>query len=215
MRNLIALAAVMTAVACTQGDATSAAAVAPVVIGGEVVAPTEAAGTVEAQVAQAGSQPTAGHDGHGDAPHDARPGPLAAGESGHYGSAFTIASPPVPLSEALETCVGTGQPCLVQGTVSRVCQVSGCWFTVDAPGVDATVRIRMQDYGFFVPRNAIGANAVFEGTLSREEIPQAQAQHYADDEAAAGGERRTVDGPEQAFEFMITAVTMTMPGGNP
>lgn len=156
------------------------------------------------------SQPTDddAHAAHGD---DGRPGPLAPGETGFYGAPFTITDAPLALASALETCAGTGEACLVEGTVDRVCQMSGCWFTVNAPDVDAVVRIRMLDYGFFVPRNAMGANVTFQGTLELVDVPQAQAQHYADDEAAAGGEAREVEGPERTYAFTITGAEITTP----
>jgi hypothetical protein len=82
--------------------------------------------------------------------------------------------------------------------------VRGCWFTLAAPDVDRTVRVRMQDYGFFVGRNTAGARVVLEGLLTSEELPQELAQHFADDEAAAGtAPARQVDGPEPTYQFMI------------
>lgn len=211
---LIALAALLTVACDTLGaateiadNATAAASAAPVVVGGTVVEP---GATAQAEADQEPrSQPTDEEDSG-----DRRPGPLAPGETGHYGAPFSIQTDALALDEALRTCAGTGEACLVAGTVDRVCQVSGCWFTVAAPGVQATVRIRMQDYGFFVPRNALGADVTFEGTLELEETPQEEAQHYADDEAAAGGQPRVVDGPELTYEFMITGAELTMPAGS-
>lgn len=202
---LIPIAAL--ALACDSTGTTAEASTAsgpPVVIGGEII------DRIVAQVEEpeSTSQPTSDHEESGDR----RPGPLAPGESGHYGAPFTIEGEAMALSAALESCPGSGEPCLVAGTVDRVCQVSGCWFTVAAPDVEATVRIRMQDYGFFVPRNTVGASVTFQGLLELEEIPQEEAQHYADDEAAAGGERRVVDGPELTYEFMITGAEVSMPG---
>ena len=188
-------------------------AASAVVLGGEVVqaAPGDGAAPAAEGAALAQSQPSAGAPAAGATGPDGRPLPLAAGQTGHYGAAFTVTTPAVPLSQALQTCVGTGQACLVDATVERVCQVSGCWFTVAAPDVQATVRIRMKDYAFFVPRNIVGARSTFEGTLTLEDVPEQEAQHYADDEAAAGGERRVVDGPERTYAFMITGVRVTMP----
>lgn len=217
MRTLLVLVLVGAAAACdaSGGDATpTAAAAAPVVLGGQVLQPEAAPAEPATAQAEPGTQPESQPTPVPDSEQgDRRPGPLAPGESGHYGAPFTIQTAPISLAEALRTCVGTGQPCLVRGTVERVCQVSGCWFTVAAPDVQATVRIRMQDYGFFVPRNAMNAAVTFEGTLELEEVPQEQAQHYADDEAAAGGERRVVDGPELTYEFMISGAEMSLPEG--
>ncbi len=179
-------------------------------MGGEVIEP-ESEATPEEEVAQAESQPTAATDGHDDHDENGRPGPLAPGETGHYGAPFAIEGEARSLSDAIANCSGTGTACKVSGTVDSVCQVSGCWFTIAAPDVESTVRIRMVDYGFFVPQNAAGATVTFEGTLELLEIPEDVAQHYADDEAAAGGEARVVDGPELTYQFMITGAEMTAP----
>lgn len=125
--------------------------------------------------------------------------------SAHFGAPFAIDGEPMALRAALDNCAGTGEPCKVEGTIDRVCQARGCWFTMAGANVPETVRIRMVDYGFFVPRDAMGQHVVFEGTLEREEIDQATAQHYADDEAAAGtAPPRVVEGPEMTYQFMIT-----------
>jgi len=153
------------------------------------------------------SQPSATQDGHthqglgfGDTPPD-----LDDGASAHYGNPFSIEGAPISLADAIATCSNTGEVCKVEGTIDSVCQVRGCWFTLSAPDVDPIVRIRMQDYAFFVPRNAIGATVVLEGTLERTVIPQDLAQHFADDEANAGtAPAREVAGPEDTFQFMIS-----------
>jgi hypothetical protein len=154
-----------------------------------------------------GAQDHGSHGGQGGG----RPGPLGAGETGHYGAPFALEGEPMALSAALESCVGTGAPCKVAGTIERVCQSSGCWFTLAAPDVPRTVRVTMLNYGFFVPRNTVGASVVLEGTLSAREVPQAEAQHYADDEAAAGtAPARQVAGPEQSYEIVITGAQLTL-----
>lgn len=175
-------------------------------------------------LAQADEAPTSmpseddhGHDhdhGHDDAaPADGvggTPPNMGDAETRHYGAPFASDADPITLGEAIETCANTGDTCKVTASVERVCQARGCWFTLTAPDVDPTVRVRMVDYAFFVPRDAVGATAVFEGTLERTQISQDQAQHYADDEAAAGtAPPRTVTGPEDTYQFMITGVEMT------
>ena len=128
----------------------------------------------------------------------------------HFGAPFTIEGDAVSLTDAIANCTGTGEACKVQGTVDRVCTRRGCWFTVADPAVDRVVRIQMQDYGFFVPLDCMGAQVVFEGLLTEAEVSQEMAQHFAEDEAAATGEpARVVEGPEQIYQFMITGVDVT------
>jgi hypothetical protein len=136
---------------------------------------------------------------------------MEPGSTGHFGAPFSDDSAPISLASALETCVGGESTCKVEGTIERVCERAGCWFTLAAPDVPRTVRVSMRNYGFFVPRNTLGARVVLEGSLAAVEIPQEVVQHYAEDEAAArGGEVEQVAGPEQAFQFTIDGAEITM-----
>jgi hypothetical protein len=173
----------------------------------ETVAPeaVEAVATAEAPLAQAApsSQPTSAPTSQPSEPTDDE-------TAGHFGAPFAIEGDPMPLRAALDTCAGTGEACKVEGTIERVCQSRGCWFTMAAPDVTETVRIRMVDYGFFVPRDAMGHHVVFEGTLQLEDVPVETAQHYADDEAAAGtAPARVVEAPERTYQFMITGAEIS------
>lgn len=216
------------ATACT--EPATAAQVVPVIAGttgGVAAAPATTAapaGTVLAQAATTAaapeptSQPTSQPAATSVAPNGVTmyqgEGPVpnqAAASTVHYGAPFSIADAPITLASALETCADGEKVCKVEGTIERVCQSKGCWFVIAAPGVEVPVRIKMKDYGFFVPRNSAGAAVVFEGVLKREEIPQAVAQHYANDEAAAGtAPPRVVTGPESTYEFTISAAEVAM-----
>ncbi len=134
---------------------------------------------------------------------------LDAGETKYYGSRFTVIEPPVTLAKAIEGADAHAGPYKVEATIEKVCKKKGCWFTMKDDSIEEPVRVKMKDYGFFVPRNADGTVAVVEGTLASREIPQDEAQHYADDEAAAGGEPRKVEGPVKAWEFTATAIQLT------
>lgn len=174
--------------------------------------PAAATGSGSGAPAQPASAPSA-HNGHTEPAENAGPErqpPLADGATGHYGAPFTVTTEPIPLESALASCADTGTACKVSGRIERVCQARGCWFTLAAETVQPTVRVRMLNYGFLVPRNVSGASAIIEGTLVRTQIPQEVAQHYADDEAAAGtAPARTVTGPEDAYEFTITGAEIT------
>ena len=210
---MLSFAVFAMAIACTQStpDAAESTVEVPVIMGGQVVDPSAIAEADEPT-----SQPTEQAEAEDEGLDDnGRPGPLAPGQIGHYGAAFAIEGEPIVLSSAIADCAGTGTACKVTGTVDRVCQSSGCWFTIAAADVESTVRIRMVDYGFFVPRNAMGAGVIFEGTLELLEVPEDVAQHYADDEAAANGaDARVVDGPELTYQFMITGAEMTAVAGS-
>lgn len=213
--NRFALLGAFALLACTPSDAPaptpapSSATEAQPASEGSASQPTSAPSEPAAAPDEEAAAP-ARDDGHGHGAAAGVPDNQTASTQ-HYGAPFTSDEAPISLAQALQTCVNTGTSCKVEGTIERVCQVRGCWFTLAAPDVDRTVRVRMVDYGFFVARNTAGAHVVLEGTLNAEEIPQDLAQHFADDEAAAGtAEARQVAGPEQTFQFMITGAQVTL-----
>lgn len=97
----------------------------------------------------------------------------------------------------------------VKGQVGAVCQRKGCWMTLGTgePG-QKTVRVSFKDYGFFVPTDCVGKQAVVEGHFKVTTMSQAEAQHHADDAAAAGGKAKKVDGPQQTLALVATGVEL-------
>lgn len=134
---------------------------------------------------------------------------IAAGETKFYGDRFTVIEPPVTLAKAMETAKDHAGPYKVEANIEKVCKKKGCWFTMKDDSIETPVRVKMKDYGFFVPKNSEGTKAVVEGTLVSREIPKDEAQHYADDEAKPGEEPKKVEGPQQAWEFTATAIQIT------
>lgn len=139
------------------------------------------------------------------------PDDLPAGESGTYGGEFSIEDEPVSLASALETAE-SGETYKVTARVEKVCKKKGCWFTLTDEGVEQPVRVKMKDYGFFVPRNTDGATAIVEGELIHRTVPKSEAEHYAKDEVAGTDEQpREVEGDQEKWEMMITAAQLEMP----
>jgi hypothetical protein len=136
------------------------------------------------------------------------PDDLKPGEEGFYGAKFTVIEPPITLAKALEQAPEFDGAVKVEATVKAVCKKKGCWFTMTDDSTEEVVRVRMKDYGFFVPKNAEGARVVAEGALTSKEISQEEAQHYADDAAEAGEEAKKVEGPQKVWEFTATAIEM-------
>lgn len=134
---------------------------------------------------------------------------LPAGQTRHFGEQFSIDDDPIQLTEALDELDGDKTPTVkVASRVKRVCEKKGCWFTLDDDEVELPVRIRMKDYGFFVPRNTEGADAVIEGAIERTEIDEDLARHYAED---VGDDPDEIDGPQPTFRFVATGVSMHLP----
>lgn len=134
----------------------------------------------------------------------------AAGTTEHYGWAFTVAGPAMPISTAIEACVPSGKVCRIAAKVSGVCQNKGCWMTLTAPELKQEVRVKFKDYAFFMPKNAMGGKVDIEGVLTEREMPQDEAQHYADDAAKAGEAPRKVTGPVKAYQIMATGADLSL-----
>jgi hypothetical protein len=135
---------------------------------------------------------------------------LPAGETGTYGAEFTIEGEPMTLAAAMQKAAEGEGPYKVSANIEKVCKKKGCWFTLTAEGVDQPVRVKMKDYGFFVPRNSAGGEAIVEGKLIKRVVPQKEAQHYADDEVAGTDkEPKKIEGDQVRWEMLITAAKIT------
>jgi hypothetical protein len=135
---------------------------------------------------------------------------LEAGATGHYGAAFADPeAAPLAIAEALTQCVGTGELCKIQGEVKAVCSSRGCWMELDAPAdAGRVVRVRMLDYGFFVPRNVAGAEAVVEGTIEETEVSEERARHYAE---KGSGDLEAIDGPQPEYRIVARGLELRLP----
>jgi hypothetical protein len=64
--------------------------------------------------------------------------------------------------------------------IEDVCQKKGCWMEV-ALGEGYVARVTFLDYGFFVPLNAGGSDAVVYGKAFWKADTSAEKRHYAED----------------------------------
>ena len=162
----------------------------------------EASPSSESQPAKA---PASSPASQPNAKKPALPDDQASGTTQLYGAAFVTQEPALPLSKAIANAGDSKAVVKVEASIEKVCQKKGCWFTLEAPDVDRPVRVRMKDYGFFVPRNVMGAKVVLEGTLHSRELPQEEAQHYADE----SGDPQKKVGPQKVYEFTATGVEVS------
>ncbi len=83
----------------------------------------------------------------------------------------------------------TGQTVKLEGRVSEVCQMRGCWATLVTDA--GTVRIQMprleddSDYVFTLPKDISGRFVVATGTLEAHTIPADEQRHYDEDAGVA------------------------------
>jgi hypothetical protein len=85
--------------------------------------------------------------------------------------------------------------------IDAVCQKKGCWMDVDLDN-DAVARVTFLDYGFFVPLNAAGSEAIVKGKAFWKADTAAEKRHYAED---AGGSIEEIELDEDAYAPHIVA----------
>ena len=82
-----------------------------------------------------------------------------------------------------------GQEVKIEGEVSEVCQMRGCWATLVTDA--GTVRIQMprleddSDYAFTLPKDISGRTVVATGLLESRVIPADEQRHYDEDAGQA------------------------------
>ena len=78
-----------------------------------------------------------------------------------------------------------GQAVKIEGTVAEVCQMAGCWLTIQAGDGDnvriLVARTESGDYAFTVPKDISGRRVVVQGTLAEETLLEGTQRHMAED----------------------------------
>jgi len=98
-----------------------------------------------------------------------------------------------------------GKSVRLTGPIHSVCKTKGCWMRVG--DADQNVFVKFVDYGFFVPTDAEGREAIMEGVLTVKKIPLDEAKHYLEDEGKhAEAAALTVEPTE--VTFMATGVAL-------
>ena len=121
-----------------------------------------------------------------------------------FGAGLTLKQP-TPLAEVVLTPERFEQkPVLLHGRLSDVCQRKGCW-TVLQDGA-ARIRVRFQDYGFFIPKDSIGAEAFVEGTVKVEILSEKDARHYESE--SRSGDPDSIKGPQREVGFTASGVRL-------
>lgn len=99
----------------------------------------------------------------------------------HRGAAFTIAEKDRMTLDAVAANAPAlaGKTVQVAGKVQTVCKKMGCWMTM--AGEKARARITFKDYGFFVPLDSDGHDAIVEGVVEVKTLEEAERRHLAED----------------------------------
>ena len=130
--------------------------------------------------------------------------PSAAAGEAAFGAPFELGAV-TPLAVVLATPEKyTDAPVQLRGTLTDLCQKKGCW-TVLTYG-DAFVRVRFRDYGFFLPPDALGREAIVEGVADVRTLSKDEARHY--EEEARDGDPSSIDGPVREVGFVANGVLL-------
>lgn len=93
----------------------------------------------------------------------------------------------------------------VTATIEEVCQKKGCWMDVSL-GNGKMMKVSFKDYAFFVPKDAAGKTAIFEGFAYTDTISVNQLRHYAEDEGKTKEEIAKITKPEVSISFEARGV---------
>ena len=130
-----------------------------------------------------------------------------ASEGREFGAGVSLEHP-TPLAEVTNHPERhTASPVLVEGRITDLCMRKGCWTVITAGG--AAMRVRFQDYGFFLPKDAMGVRAQVEGVAEVRTLSEREARHYAAE--SREGNPDAIEGPQREVGFVATGVRL-LPG---
>ena len=121
------------------------------------------------------------------------------GEEFKSGKAITMDE----LTTAMEGKDGM-EDILVKGSVESVCQVKGCWMTVERENTES-VHVTFKDYGFFMPMDLTG-EVLMKGKAWYQETPVEELRHYAEDAGKSPEEIAAITEPKRELRFEASGV---------
>ncbi len=91
--------------------------------------------------------------------------------------------------------------------INAVCKVKGCWMMVDL-GNSQEMRVSFKDYSFFVPKDASGKTATFQGWVSVDTTSVEDLRHYAKDDGQSDEEINKITEPKAELSFVASGVVI-------
>ena len=71
-----------------------------------------------------------------------------------------------------------GSNIMIEGTISEVCPLRGCWIVVDDKESDSSIRVKVTDGVIVFPLSSIGYEARVEGIFSKLEFTVKEARSW-------------------------------------
>ncbi|HRE78851.1 MAG TPA: DUF4920 domain-containing protein [Flavobacterium sp.] len=89
--------------------------------------------------------------------------------------------------------------------IKDVCQKKGCWMNMSL-NEDKNAFVRFKDYGFFMPLNAAGSEAIVNGKafISVETVDE--LKHYAKDAGKSQAAIDSITEPKVSYSFLSNGV---------
>ena len=124
----------------------------------------------------------------------------AGGRTEAYGEPLQAGIAAVPVANVMaEPAKYAGQTKRLQGVVTEVCQVKGCWLRLagSAEAEDGIfVKFTCPVDGRLIPMEAVGQSATVEGEIALTELTVEEARHYAEDSGATAEEIAAITAPQ-------------------
>ncbi|MEP2934895.1 MAG: DUF4920 domain-containing protein [Gilvibacter sp.] len=102
--------------------------------------------------------------------------------------------------------VGDTIPVKFSSKVEEVCQNKGCWMKVNVGG--ELTMVRFKDYGFFMPKDIAGQEAIIKGMAFIEEESVEQQRHYAEDAGKSAEEIAAITEPKKQLAVLSSGVLL-------
>ena len=130
--------------------------------------------------------------------------PLAGCGSSEFGKPLTI-NQATPIADILnEPAKYDGKRVLVEGKITEVCEMMGCWIMIQGADEKETLRFKVEDGVITFPMSVAGKVARAEGVVSVKEMSideqVSEGQHHAD-ETGGKFDASTVTGPKMRVQL--------------
>lgn len=115
-------------------------------------------------------------------------------------TAFTLASMVEKVGEADSMLDLT-----VKGKVKEVCQMKGCWMTLEKED-GSTIRVSFKDYKLFMPKDLAGSEVAIHGKAMKKTLSVETLKHFAEDAGKSEDEIAQITEPETSLAFEADGV---------
>jgi hypothetical protein len=139
---------------------------------------------------------------------------LAFANTAELGKSLSLPRP-VPIGAILvDPAAFVGKTVQVEGKITEVCQMAGCWMALVDPASAAVIRVKVNDGEIVFPKDSIGRTAIAEGKLMKLELTREQAVARARHEAEEQGRQfdpKSVRGTAVIYQIQGTGAVITIP----